>query len=185
MTRCPLHHRVLPLALLALTGVLGLWGLTGCNDVTRFSTEADESYCGNIVQGRFVRSGFGPAVRMRMTFDADRIDSQPGVLSTKDLNDNTELFKDAPLRAIPQLANDPLSTLQFGEGRSRNLLAAVTPSDGQTAFAVVSLLENGNVEVRILRGAPPPAGVTAIPAHEPPTLFGVFPLTRQRSRCGF
>jgi len=174
------YDRVSPLALVVLAGALGLSILAGCNDVTRFSTEAGESYCGNIVPGPFVRQGFKPDVRMRMSFDADRIDTQPGVLSTSD-----GMFTEAPLRSIPQLGNDPLSTLQFGEGRSRNLFVGVSPSDGQTAFAVVSLMENGNVEVRVVRGAPPPAGVTSIPAHEAPTLFGVFPLTRQRSRCDF
>lgn len=174
MNRLQVRCRPLLLALLALSG------LEGCNDVTRFSTEAGESYCGSVITGPFVRQGFGPGVRMRMSFDADRIDTQPGVLSTDD-----GMFTEAPLRVIPQLSNDPLSTLQFGEGRTRNLLVGVGPTDGQTAFAVVSLMENGNVEVRIVRGAPPPAGVTAIPAHEPRTLFGVFPLTRQRSRCGF
>jgi len=76
--------------------------LLGCNDVTRFSTAADESYCGSIVPGPFVREGFGPGVRMRMSFDADHLGDKPGVISTDD-----SLFDKADLRPIPQLATTP------------------------------------------------------------------------------
>lgn len=151
-----------------------------CSDVTKFSTGPDERYCGNIVPGPFVRQGFRPGVRMRMSFDADRLSEQPGVISTDD-----GTLVEAALRPIPQLANDPLSNLQFGDGRTRNLLTVVGVSDGQSAFAVVSLMENGDTEVRILRGAPLPPGVTAKPAQEGVELFGVFPLVRQKGTCGF
>ena len=151
----------------------------GCSDVTRFSTGPDESYCGNIIPGPFVRQGFKPGVRMRMSFDADRLSDLPGVISTDD-----GTLKEAALRPIPQLANDPLSNLQFGDGRTRNLLTVVGVSDGQTAFAVVSLMENGEAEVRIVRGAPLPPGVTAKPAQEGVELFGVFPLVKQKGKCG-
>jgi hypothetical protein len=154
--------------------------LLGCSDVTRFSTAADERYCGSIVPGPFVRHGFGPGVRMRMSFNADRLADMPGVMSTDD-----GMLQEAQLRPIPEISNDPLATLQFGDGRTRNLLLVAGASDGQTAFVVVSLMENGTVEVRIMRGAPLPPGVTAKPVQESPELFGVFPLVRQRGTCGF
>jgi hypothetical protein len=79
--------------------------------------------------------------------------------------------------------NDPLSTLNFGEGRDKNLLFAVDPVDpaaGPTLFAVVSLMHGGDAEVRLLRGAPPAAGA---PVGASP-LFGVFaPMTRQPDPC--
>ncbi len=153
--------------------------LIGCNDVSRFSTAADESYCGNVVSGAFVREGFGPGVRMRMSFDADKLADMPGLISTDD-----GMFDNAMMRRIDQLANDPLSTLQFGEGRVRNLLLGIEPTRGSTAFAVVSLMDNGSVEVRVLRGAPLPRGVNAYPV-ETIQMFGVFPLIRQKGKCGF
>jgi hypothetical protein len=168
------------LALSALVIAVGGAALAGCNDVTRFSTAADESFCGSIVPGPFVRQGFGPGVRMRLTFDADRLSDRPGVISTDD-----GLLDRAALRPIPQLANDPLSSLQFGEGRMRNLLLGVSPTEGPNAFAVVSLMENGNIEVRVIRGAPLPPGVTAYPVESGTQLFGVFPLARQKGQCGF
>jgi hypothetical protein len=168
---------VAPARLLAL---LACAAALGCNDISRFSTGAGEAYCGSIIPGPFVRQGFGPGVRMRLTFDADRIADAPGVLSTDD-----RLFERVGLRPIPQLHHDPLSTLQFGDGRVRNLLFGVEPKSGPTAFVFVSLIENGNVEVRVLRGAPPAAGVTAVPVESGTPLFGVFPLAKQTGSCGF
>jgi hypothetical protein len=168
------------LAQRALAVASGCAALAGCNDVSRFSTAADESYCGSIVTGPFVRQGFGPGIRMRLNFDADRLSEKPGEVSTDD-----GLLDHAMLRPIPQLANDPLSSLQFGEGRVRNLLLGVSPSQGPSAFAIVSLMENGNIEMRVMRGAPLPSGVTAYPVESGTQLFGVFPLARQKGQCGF
>src|SRR5215213_7411208 len=100
-----------------LAAPLALSFLAACKDVTRFSTEPGEAYCGQIVKGQFVRTGFAPSVRMRMTFDANRIDTQPGYISTDD-----HLFDHAPLRPMPELSSDPLWTLEFGEGREKNLV---------------------------------------------------------------
>lgn len=152
----------------------------GCEDISQYSTRADESYCGNIVTGPFVRQGFGPGVRMRMAFNAERITDQPGTIATDD-----GLLADVAMRAIPQLANDPLSTLQFGEGRTRNLLLAADPTAGASVFVVVSLMAGGNAEVRVLRGGPAAAAGPAAPVDGGPQLFGVFPLARQRGKCGF
>jgi hypothetical protein len=92
---------------------------------------------------------------------------------------------DAPLRPIPQLAHDSLSTLNFGEGRVRNLLLAAQPTQGAPAYVIVSLLENESVEVRVLRGAPP-TDTEAVPKNFfGSELFGVFPLVRQKGSCGF
>lgn len=157
--------------------------LAACADVTRFSTKPGEAYCGSVIAGPFVRAGFGPGVRMRMSFDADRMSTSPGALSTDD-----GLLTDAPLRPIPQLSHDPLSTLQFGERRDKNLLYIVTPtrpSSGPSLLAVVSLLHDGEAEVRLLRGAPPLVGTTAISDAEGESVFGVFPLQRESGTCGF
>jgi hypothetical protein len=168
-----------------LSLLAGLLCVSSCKDVTRFSTAPDEKYCGSIIPGPFVRKGFQAGVKMRMSFDADRIWDAPGVISTDD-----GTLEEAALRPIPALSHDALSTLQFGEGRTRNLLNMVSTSDtssggGQSAVVVVSLLENGDAEVRILRGAPLAPGVEARPVQDGPELFGVFPLTRQRGTCGF
>lgn len=154
--------------------------LQGCKDITRFSTGDGEAYCGDIVLGGFVREGFGTGVTMRLHLDTDRLQDAPGVVSTSD-----GLFVDAPLRPIPQLAHDSLSTLQFGEGRVRNLLFGAQPTEGATAYVVISLLENESVEVRVLRGAPAAPGEQPSADEQGPELFGVFPLVRRKGTCGF
>jgi len=117
---------------------------------------------------------------MRVHIDPDRIQEEPGDVSTDD-----GIFVDAPFRPIPQLAHDSLSMLQFGEGAVRHLLLGVQPSEGAMAYAFVSLLERQDIEVRILRGAPPIESESTVPGAFGRDLFAVFPLTKQRGTCGF
>jgi hypothetical protein len=149
----------------------------GCKDVSRFSTAPGESYCGQIVGASFVRRGFDEKVRLRMTLDANRLADAPGTLTTDD-----QFLMNAPMRPASELSHDPLSTLNFGEGRDKNLLFAVDPADpakGPTLMAVVSLMHAGDAEVRLIRGARTPDAETASPA-----LFGVFaPLARKPDPC--
>jgi len=151
--------------------------------VSRFSTEPGESYCGQIVGASFVLRGLSDTMRMRMTFDADHLADAPGALSTDD-----QLLTDAPMRPIPEITNDPLSTFNFGEGRDKNLLFAIDPSDpsrGPTIMVIVSLMHAGDAEVRLVRGAPSANGGSAGAANGAP-LFGVFaPMTRQPGQCSF
>jgi len=159
-------------AALALAPALSL---ASCKDVASYSTGPDESYCGSVIQGPFVRKGLGPAVQMRLKFNAEALDSTPGILTTSD-----GLLIDAALRPIPQLFNDPLSTLQFGEGRRRNLIYVVSPArPGPPLLVVLSLMESGGAEVRLLRGDPASDGSTTDAA-----IFGVFPLQRSKGVCG-
>jgi hypothetical protein len=159
--------------------LLLVWPLVaGCKDVSRFSTEPNESYCGRIVAASFVLRSFDDQLRMQMKFDADHLADAPGVLSTND-----GLLSNTPMRPLPEVMNDPLSTFNFGEGRDKNILFAVDPVDatkGPTIFVVVSLMHGGDAEVRLLRGAPPAPGA----APTAPALFGLFaPLTRQPDPC--
>jgi hypothetical protein len=149
----------------------------GCKDVTRFSTAPGESYCGPIVGAKFVLRGFDDTLHLRMTFDADHIADAPGTLSTDD-----QLLTNTPMRPVPEFFHDPFSTLNFGEGRDKNLVFAVDPTDpakGPTIMVVVSLMHGGDAEVRLIRGAP-----TGEPMPATTPLFGVFaPLTRQPGQC--
>ena len=148
--------------------------LVGCKDVESYSTAADESYCGSVIQGPFVRAGLSPSVQMRLTFDANALDSSPGRVSTSD-----GLLKDAPLQVVPQLFHDPLSTLEFGEGRRRNLIYAATPARAGSAVVVIlSLMESGDAEVRLLRAA------AAQGEQGEGAIFGVFPLKKRKGTCG-
>ena len=126
-----------------------------------------------ILSSRFQSGYFAhPLKRNRL------IATSPGALTSSD-----GLFQDAKLRAIPQLFHDPLSQLEFGEGRQRNLLYVVDPSDASTGgtavTAVISLMESGDVELRLMRGAPRAEGTTANETQ----LFGVFHLHRVPGTC--
>jgi hypothetical protein len=157
--------------------------LTGCRDLSRYSTGPGEAYCGNVVERGFIRAGFPASASVRLTFDADLIEGSPGTIS-----DSSGLLVGAPLRPIPQLAHDALSTLDFGQGRDKNLVYVVDPADparGPAILAVLSLLQDGDAEVRLLRGAPTLDGGAA-PDGDGEPLFGVFtPLRKQTGSCGF
>ena len=109
-----------------------------------------------MVDAAFVRTGIGAGTQMCLTLDSNHFQDGPGEVWTDDGR-----FTAAPFRPIPQIWSDPLSTLSFGEGRLKNLvyvLGATAPfadGNGNDVFAVVSLMQSGGVEVRLLRGAPP------------------------------
>jgi len=157
--------------------------LAGCRDLSSFSTGGDR-FEGAVIQGDFVRAGVGPLTKLCLTIDTDHLEDAPGAISTDDGR-----FHDAPLRSIPQIWHDPLSTLSFGDGRLKNLVyaaAATTPFGdgmGNDVLAIVSLMQSGAVEVRLLRGAPGLAadgGETATG-----NVFAVFDLTRQQGPCSY
>ena len=142
--------------------------LSGCRDLSGFSTGSG-SFTGAIVDATFVRSGISAGTQMCLTLDANHFQDGPGTVWTDDGR-----FTAAPFRPIPQIWSDPLSTLSFGEGRLKNfvyVLGATTPftdGNGNDVLAVLSLMQSGGVEVRLLRGAPPLGGP---PPGVPPPSF--------------
>lgn len=162
----------------------------GCRDVTRFSSHGDH-FEGEVVKGSFVRAGLPDDARMCLTLDAEHLQDGPGTISTSDGR-----FKSTLLRPIPQIWHDPLSRLSFGDGRVQNLLYVATPvapaGDTQDIMVVMSLMQEGGVEIRLVRGAPaaedagapvPDAG-PAVTIQAPP-MFGVFTLDRRAGACSF
>lgn len=152
---------------------------TGCQDLSSYSTTSTKQYFGCVVPADFVLAGVSPTTELCLTLDANHLEDAPGTLSSSDGR-----FQSTPLRPIPQLWNDPLSTFTFGEGRTKNLLYMVAPRvdagvGSGDVTVVLSLMSGGGVEVRFLRGAPsvaPDASGNAAVG----TIFGVFPLTLKR-----
>jgi hypothetical protein len=139
-----------------------------------------------VVGASFVLAGVDAGTNMCLTLDTQHLQDAPGTLSTSDGR-----FQTVPLRPIPQLWQDPLSTLTFGEGRLKNLIYVVTAStpyadgNGSDAFVVISLMQSGEIEVRLLRGAP---GLTAADGGGSPlggNVFAVFDLARQDTPCSY
>lgn len=155
---------------LAFSAVLATTvAIAGCRDPSRFSSHGDR-FEGPVVAGSFVRAGLGPDVTMCLTIDSDHLQDGPGTISTSDGR-----LRAAPLRPIPQIWHDPLSTLSFGEGREQNLVYAAAPADAQDLMVVVSLMQEDAIEVRLLRGAPPADAA----------VFGVFTLRRLSGPCAY
>jgi hypothetical protein len=147
--------------------------LYACRDNSRFSSRGDR-FQGAVVKGSFVRAGFAEDVQMCLTLDTDHLQDTPGTISTSDGR-----LKSVPLRPIPQIWHDPLSTLSFGDGRTQNLVYAATPSDVDDVMVVVSLMQSDSIEVRLLRGAPEQDGGAGS------SVFGVFNLAKQTGPCAF
>jgi hypothetical protein len=160
-----------------------------CDRISSFDTGPDEAFCGQITLASGYRTGFTPRVQMRMTFDSSKVDNDesPGTLTTFDAGQETgpQLLAKAPLRPIPPLSHDPLSELEFGDGRDFNLIYAVSPTspEAESALAVVSLRADDAVGVRLIRPGKDGADPAAPAGQEP--LFGLFLLRRQDGDCGF
>ncbi len=157
----------------------------GCKSVTRFSSKDGDHYEGDVVKGSFVRAGVADDAKMCLLLDAGHLQDAPGTFSTSDGR-----FKNAQLRPIPQIWHDPLSTMTFGEGRTQNLVYVASPSaadagaDAQDVMVFLSLMDDGSLEVRLVRGAPVADSGAPMPAAASP-MFGVFTLERRDGTCSF
>ncbi|WP_437319128.1 hypothetical protein [Sorangium sp. So ce385] len=185
--------RLAPLVLAGAASAAAAGGAAGCDDVSRFSTADGEAYCGAITLGGAFRAGLSPRVQMRLSLDADALDGPepPGALWTYEAPDGAaperRLLDGAPLRPIGALAHDPLSRLEFGEGRERNAIYAVSASDpaAEPLIAILSLRTDASVEVRLLRPGREPLAPGEAQAEGERQVFGNFRLTRRTGTCGF
>ena len=148
-----------------------LVAFSGCRDISRFTTAGDH-YEGPVVAADFVRTGIDANTKACLTIDTSRLQETGGLLSTDDGR-----FHASPLRPIPPIWHDPLSTLSFGEGRVQNLIYGATASapigdaGGDDVLAVISLMQAGDVEVRLI--------------HPSGALFGIFDLERGPGACSY
>ena len=161
---------------------LGLYAavcLVGCRNLDSFNSKPGEAYCGSIgsplFQDGFVKENSMPRLELALILDVSQLSSVPsadandgsfvpvGFLLSQEGDPNTALcgdqalFENAPLRAIPQVDRDVLSTLTFGEGHDRDFFAWVDSSCQGTMLAIVSLLKNSQVELRLFKPARLPA----------------------------
>jgi hypothetical protein len=164
----------------------------GCRSLDRFDTKGDSAYCGNIVghifQDGFIPENTRPRLRLHLELDVDNLSTYPGTLTSNDAEfglcsaTDAPLFMNARLRAIEEIFHDALSQAEFGDGHQHDFFAWVDSTCQGTMLAVVSLLTNGSVEVRLLKpAADPPEGASA---GERPG-FAKFSLDRQASGCGY
>lgn len=152
-------------------------------------------------QSSFIRRGFVSAALLDLTFDPafavppeESAAETAGTLTTYTCPNDAELceedererghFRNAELVPIPELSHDVLGRYELpGGSRLRNYLFGARFMSGEGLFATqrhatvfLSLLENGQVEVRIL--APSVLGADGR-TEAWPGLFGVFSLVRR------
>jgi len=140
----------------------------GCTDIGSYSTELGECYRGDIVAAEFVRTGFEQDVQLSLTLDTSALSEGRGRAGEIWTSDGR--FAGATVSQMEQLAHDNLSLFQFPGGRIRNYLAHATPTDGPPAAIVISLMEDGKVEARVIRAAIE-SDRSVVP------LFGIFRLS--------
>jgi hypothetical protein len=159
----------------------------GCRDLDRFRLEENETYCGGMVgspafQIALLPKGLPQILRLRLDLDVDSLSTRPGALSTDDADrgycaaiSGEPLFARAPLRGIDQLMHDQLSSFEFGDGHELNLIAWVDSNCQGTMLSIVSLMQDGSLEVRLLKPAelPPPDAPDEGPG------YGLFHLARR------
>ncbi len=154
----------------------------GCGRIDRFDTGDDEAYCGNVVTSSFFRRGFTNLPRLQLRLDTASLHDHPANISTDDDKDGIcspqATFEDAEMRMSQEMQADPVSQLEFGDAREMNLLGWVDSSCDGTYLAIVSLMRDDSVEVRLTRGERNSSGDEVGP-------FGVFRLTRHDGDCGF
>jgi hypothetical protein len=137
----------------AFLGSLALF-CAACGDLSEFKGK----FSGNIVAGNFVRSCFAAGTKAQLRFDPERAvypaaEQKPSERNLLTTEDGT--FDATVLEPIAALPNDPLSELDFpGPHRLRNYILLARPNKGplagQDATVVVSLLEGGRIELRII-----------------------------------
>jgi hypothetical protein len=171
----------------------------GCRSIDRFDTKGEAAYCGDIVYAPDFTDGFlvdnqPPTLRMQLTLDLSQLHSSSqgvsllGSLSSNDSEtglcseQGEALFKSAPLRAIPQVDHDSVSSLVFGEGHDEDFFGYVDSMCLGTMLALVSLLRSGDVELRLFKPAALAAPDAA--AKERPG-FALFSMKRNENGCGF
>ena len=156
--------------LLAVVGAV--LTVAACSDLDRYQTRQDEVWRGQVVASRYVRRGFDTLPTLDLApLDLSNTTSAPGRITTSD-----GTFVDAALLPIAPAAYDALGEIDLGAGHARSfpffVEVSAGPHAGELALAVLSLLEDDTLELRIVRGT------GADPEGD--DLYGLFPLTRQK-----
>jgi hypothetical protein len=141
-----------------------------CTDISRFDTGKRDAYCGTIVGASFVREGFERTEQAELRITTSELATEPGQLSThRDTNvcDGESRFVNAPLRPPTKLESDALSQLEFGQGSELNFMSWVSSTCKGTYLAVISLMHDDSVELRLLQDGS----------------LGVFSLRRGKRGC--
>jgi len=165
----------------ALVSLAALVLASGCDSYDRFRTGPDRGVFRGTVLGEgessFIRRGFASGTILELSFDPAAIERpQVGTITTL-APDGSRIFDAVALESITPLSHDLLSELTFpGAGRLETFLLLARPGSGPLAgrevMVFLSLLDTGDVEVRVIAGTGD---------ESRGDVFGVFRLDLQRS----
>lgn len=171
---------------------LGLLCLAACRDISRFDTNGQSAYCGELLAPDFATAGLAAdndaasKLAVELTLDTSQIATRPGALFSNDADGGLcaphAMFEEAALRTVTEALSDKISTMQLGENHEQDIVTWVDSTCLGSMVALVSLLRDGNVELRLLKPAPEPTSETTA-AQRPG--FGVFSLKRHDDGCEF
>jgi len=173
---------------------------SSCRDLDGFDSKPGQAYCGSIglgvFQDGFEKDNVPSTLQLGLTLDMSKLNTFPGQLNSNDPQgmcgtpDAPQvLFLNATVRAIPEVDNDVLSALSFGEGHEHDFFAWVDSTCQGTMLAVVSLMKNNQVELRLFKPARMPAPRASAAERPGFALFHLYPKPLYRPEkeggCGF
>jgi hypothetical protein len=183
-----------------ISGIICACVVVGCKNLDRFDTHTGEAYCGSLVGQRELAMGFdepgwkGSAEHHTLaltlkTGDLFKAGGVPAVLDSNDAEfgpcgNGTPLFKQSPVRTIDKALGDRLSSIHLDEDHVEDVITFVDSNCSGSMVGVLSLVEGGTVELRLLRPAPLPVA-DAVSTNETTARFGLFVLTKRSNDCGF
>lgn len=168
----------------------------GCRSLDRFDTQRGEAYCGSLVGRVHISTGFDDArwdgkddqPTLGLTLSTGELFKPNGVPAIVTTNDsafgpcapNMPLFKQAKVRTIEKALGDRLSAMQLGEDHDEDVVTIIDSSCSGSMVAILSLIQNGDIELRLLRPAANSSSA-ALDAER----FGLFVLKKSKKGCGF
>ena len=149
----------------------------GCEGYERFRADGTAVFRGDVYgdgEASFLRRGFPAASVAEVTFDPDAAQRAMAGTITITTPGDVRMLDVVSLESIQPLAHDMLSDFSFpGAGRIQNFLFLARPAEGPLAgrevMVFLSLLESGEMEVRVIAG-------TGDESHG--DVYGVFRLRR-------
>lgn len=130
--------------------------LAGCTDLDSYAGSYEGIIIGSDGES-FIRRGFPAGTRLELTgFDPPPTSDPTRVADVRIVHGTDELLVGTLVQIAP-LEHDQLSQYDFpGGGRIRSFIFAVSTTSGTLAtsepMAFVSLMDDGNVEVRMIAG---------------------------------
>ncbi len=170
-----------------------LLSILGCKSNDRFDTGPGGAYCGNLIGENFASDGLMPEgsttlLKLSLTLDTHNLTKVPGILTSSDdqggLCPGQRLFDRASVRTIQPALHDVIASVQLTPDHDQDIFAWVDSSCQGTFVSIVSLMEDGTVELRLFNPKPEPQLDAGAPANSRPG-YGVFSLRKSESGCGY